>query len=257
MFTDYKKSAVSLVLATTLFSPSLFAQNSEKMVQSIMKLRADVEALYTKIDENKEHYKAQMKSYAMQSADNKAQINRKTTSIKLAKLELEKIKVKIASTSSENHELMPLLDHGTEMIKNSINTGIPFKTSQRIASIDEIRFKLEEGLITQEKALQLLWASFDDNLRLTKEIGLFKQQIVVEGKTIMAKIGKFGSVMMFFATPDERVGYVVKKDGGYEYRVATDEMSIEQIHTLFDALQKQIRTGYFTIPNALVVMENK
>lgn len=253
----YKKSLISFTLAATLLSPSLFAENNEEMVQSIMKLRADVEALYTQIDENKEHYKAQMKSYAVQSADNRAQINRKTTDIKLAKLELEKVKVEIAATSDESVDLAPLIERGTDTIKASINAGIPFKTSSRIASIDEINFKLEEGLITQEKALQLLWSSFDDNLRMTKEIGLFKQQIDVEGKSIMAKIGKIGTIMMFFATPDERVGYVIKQKDAYTYKVATDEKDVEMINALFDALQKQIRTGYFTVPNALVLMETK
>lgn len=256
MASTTRKILLSLAVMTSIASSS-YAQNNEETVNAIMKLRAEVEALYTQIDENKEHYKAQMKSYAVQSADNKAQINRKTTDIKLANLELEKIKVKIASTLSESADLTPLIESGSETIKQSINEGIPFKVSERVAAVDEIAFKLEENLITQEKALQLLWASFDDNLRLTKEIGLFKQQVEVEGKSVMAKVGKIGSVMMFFQLPDERVGKVVKKSDGYHYQVVTDEEKAEQINMLFDALQKQIRTGYFTIPNALVLMENK
>jgi len=256
MRTAQTKGLLAIALTATLFSPALFAQNSEEIIDSIMKLRADVEGLYTQIDENKEHYKAQMKSYSMQSADNKAQINRKMTDIKLAKLELEKVKTKIAATSSENSDLMPLIEQGTATIKKSITSGLPFKVSERIASVDEINFKLEEGLITQEKALQLLWASFDDNLRLTKEIGLFKQQIEVEGKRLMAKVGKFGSVMLFFQTAEGQVGYALKDAGDYSYKVAKDETQIEQINAVFDALQKQIRTGYFVMPNALVLMES-
>jgi hypothetical protein len=69
----------------------------------------------------------------------------------------------------------------------------------------------------------------------------------------MAKIAKVGSVMMFFATPDDRVGYVKQEDNTYSYVVVKDSTQRDQIIDLFDALQKQIRTGYFTLPNALLL----
>jgi hypothetical protein len=68
----------------------------------------------------------------------------------------------------------------------------------------------------------------------------------------MAKIAKVGSVMMFFATPDDRVGYVKQSGEKYEYVVTTESAERDQIIDLFDALQKQIRTGYFTLPNAML-----
>jgi hypothetical protein len=63
--------------------------------------------------------------------------------------------------------------------------------------------------------------------------------------------------MLFFQAPDKRVGYAVKKDDSYAYKVLTKEEDIKQIKTLFDALNKQIRTGYFSIPNALVLQGDK
>lgn len=112
---------------------------------------------------------------------------------------------------------------------------------------------MKSGNITQEKALSLVWASYDDTLRMTKEIGVFKQQIEIEKEQKLAKVAKIGTAMMFFVTPDDEVGYVKNSGGVYTYVVAEDDTSKEQIHTLFDALQKQIRTGYFTLPNALIV----
>jgi len=253
MIRKHKKSLISLAVSITLFSTSLHAQSDEQIVGSIMKLRADVESLYTKIDENKENYKAQMKSIALQSADSEAQINRKSTSIKLADLELQKIKVKIASTSTSNIELKPLLNSSFSLLENSIKDGIPFKVQPRLLSLQKIKADLKEGLITQEKALALLWVSYDDNIRLTKEIGLFKQNIKVDGINVLAQVAKIGSVMMYFSTPNNQVGYVVKDSTGYSYKVATAEEDVKNIVALYDALQKNIRTGYFKLPNALVL----
>ena len=103
----------------------------------------------------------------------------------------------------------------------------------------------------------MVWASYDDMIRLTKEIGLFKQPIQIAGREKLAKIAKLGSVSLYFATPDDEVGYVTRKDGVYDYKVVHGEKERAQIVALFDALQKQIRTGYFTLPNALELEETK
>jgi len=256
MFTKHKKGLISLTLATFL-STSLHATKDEDMVKSIMDLRADVESLYTKIDENKEAYKAQMKSLALQSADTDAQINRKTTSIKLADLELQKVKLKIENTSTTSFELKPLINEVYNKLEKSIKNGIPFKVEQRLNAIKKIQNDLDEKTITDERALALLWASYDDNIRLTKEIGIFKQHIKLEDKKILAKVAKLGSVMLYFQAPDKRVGYTVKENDSYTYKIVSNEDDVKEINALFDALNKQIRTGYFTIPNALVLQGDK
>jgi len=217
-----------------------------------MSLRADVESLNTKVDENKEAYKAQMKSNSMQIADNEAQINRQETALKLSMQQLAKTKEKIAALSGQK-DYKPMINDAIVALKSEINTALPFKTSERLAALDKIQSDLKDGSITQEKALALVWASYDDTIRMTKEIGQFKQQIILEGKSKLAKVAKIGSIMMFFATPDDQVGYVSKEAGKYIYKVENDKKKKVQIVALFDALQKQIRTGYFTLPNALVV----
>lgn len=258
MFLHKTKIVLSAVVISTLMASSLSANTSnDEIIKSIMKLRGDVESLYTNINENKEQYKSEMKSLSMQKADTEAQINRKTTSIKLAKSELAKIKQKISETSSSKTDLKPLLFSAITHLETSIKEGIPFKVDARVSDLEKIKSQINEGLITDEKALSLVWASYDDTIRLTKEIGLFKQQITLGGKPVIAKIAKVGSVMMFFSTQDNKVGYVTKDGTEYSYKVITNPDDITNIVALFDALQKQLRTGYFTLPNALVLSENK
>lgn len=258
MFITPKISLISLALATTLMSTNLLASNDEDMVKSIMKLRADVESLYTQIDENKDAYKASMKSLALQNADSDAQINRKITSIKLLELDLEKIKVQIANTSTSNVVLKPLIEELIVALETNIIEGIPFKVQERLSALRKIQNDLDEGLVTGERALALLWSSYDDNIRLTKEIGLFKQNIELDSINILADVAKIGTVMLFFKTPDNRVGYITEDElTNYIAKIATNEDDIKEILSLFDALNKQIRTGFFTLPNALVLQGDK
>ncbi|HEY9190575.1 MAG TPA: DUF3450 family protein [Sulfurovum sp.] len=251
MVTIPKKILLSLVVSGTLLSPTLMAQ--DEMIKSIMELRSDVESLYTQIDDNKEAYRSQMKSYALQISDNEAQINRQETALKLTQQSIEKTEKKLETLGSATVDLKPVVTDALDALEKEIKAGIPFKVEERVAGLHQIKDDLKNGNISQEKALALTWASYDDTLRLTKEIGQFKQEITLDGKETMAKIAKVGSVMMFFATPDDRVGYVKQEGKTYSYVVAADNTERDQIIDLFDALQKQIRTGYFTLPNALLL----
>ena len=245
-----------LVFASTLIaitSTSLTAANNTEMINSIMKLRGDVEGLYSQIDENKDNYKSQMKSYAMQVADNEAQINRKETALKVANAEMKKLEETIAAKGATASDLTPMITTALNNLKTIIKTGIPFKVDDRVADIEKIKADLKSGNITQEKALSLTWASYDDVLRMTKEIGIFKQQINVGGEEKLAKVAKIGSTMLFFITPDEQMGYANRSGDKYMFVAVDDTQSKKEIHDLFDALLKQIRTGYFTLPNALLV----
>lgn len=247
------RTSLSIAFSMMLFSPSFLHAEDEKMVESIMKLRADVETLYTKIDENKENYKTQMTSLAMQIADSEAQINRMNTSIKLADVELQKTQMEIADRSNASVELRPLLESAFTMLEAGIREGLPFMVQERLAALEKIKTDLAENLITEERALALLWASYDDSIRLTSEIGLFKQKVTIDGRDVLAHVAKIGSVMLFFQTLDNRVGYVTKERDRYTYKTVQDPNQKKSILVLFDALRKQIRTGYFSIPNALLV----
>ena len=256
MFKRYKRVVLSSVVCMALGTSSLHADN-ENIVNSIMKLRADVEALYTKIDDNKESYKAEMKSNTMQSADSEAQINRQETALKLAIAEHEKVQKKIAEASTKNESIKPMLLGAIDGLRTIIKEGIPFKTNERLAELDKLQKNLIDDVITEEKALLLTWASYDDTIRLTKEIGRFKQEITIDGEPVLANVAKLGSVMMYFSTPDNKVGYVTKENNAYAYKVVKEKEEIAKIVNLFDSLQKQIRTGFFSLPNALILSESK
>jgi hypothetical protein len=248
----FRMGLAFFALLMALVSPT-FGQDEtdENMAQSIMALRADIEALYTQIDDSKDRYKAQMKTLDLEAADLEVQISRKQTEISLASLELDKIKMEIADASGQNVELGPLLENAFDSLEESIKNGFPFKTEERLADLEKIRDDVDANLISQERALALLWASYEDNIRLTKEIGLFKQNILLDGKKVQATIAKIGTVMLYFVTPDEQVGYATKKGTGYTFKVVDDPAESDQILALFDSLNKQIRTGYFTLPNVL------
>jgi predicted site-specific integrase-resolvase len=193
----------------------------------------------------------------MQKSDLEAQINRKETQLKELRQSVQKIKDEIEKHSSQNVDLKPIIFEALHNLKAHIESSIPFKRKERLKDLETINNQLSEDLITPQKALSKLWSSYEDSIRLTKENGIFKEVISLGDNSVLSEIAKIGMVMIFFRTPDERVGKLQKSGEQWVYVETEDEIQRTQILNLFDALQKQIRTGFFTLPNGLIDMKVK
>ncbi len=249
-------TAIKMSLAASLLSASiLMADSSLNMAESLMKLRADVEQLDTQIQDEKDAYKASMKSLVMQKNDLEATIAREDLKIKQIDQELAQVKKQITEASKNSEGIKPLVLKAIAGLYTRIEAGLPFKTADRLADLERIKEQLQSDLITPQKALALTWNSYGDAVRMSKENGLFKQTITLDGDERLAEVARLGSVMMYFKTPDERVGYVSKDASGWYYKEEMNVEGKEQIAILFDAFKKQIRTGYFTLPNAVITTE--
>lgn len=251
------KTKAAVAFGLMLFYSTLNA-NSEDLAVSLMKLRSDVEKLDSAIVEQKEGYKASVKSLQRQKDELLSIVSREDLKIKQLNQEIDKIKKEIKEASKNSEGLKPVITDALDMLVANIKGSLPFKTDQRVKDVVKIKEQLESGLITPQKALSLTWNAYTDSLRMTKENGIFKQTILLNAQERLAEIARIGTMMMFFKTPDNNtLGYVVKDGDSYSYKTVNTKQESDQILALFDAFKKQIRTGYFTIPNAIASTEIK
>lgn len=243
-----------LLSAALLFAVAalpLSASSVSNLAQSLMELRSDVEALHTKLDEEKASYKVKMNSYNVQGTDLEANIAREALKIKQLKSALKKIQTHIAQMSKGDKVIKPLALEGIAKMREVLKTQLPFKMKERIAQLDDLEKQINGNLTTPQKALNRVWAIYEDNFRMSHENGLFRQDIVLNKKEYLADVVRLGSIMMFFKTADDRVGYFKKIGAQFVVNEVTDEHQVEMINTLFDSMKKQIRSGFFVLPNAL------
>ena len=246
----------NMALAFLIAGSSLMA-NSDNMAESLMKLRAEVEQLDSSIADEKDTFKGSMKSFRLQKNDLEAMIAREDLRMKQLNAEMGKVKKEVQEAGKNSVGLKPLVLEALARLQARIQTQIPFKTSDRIDDVSRIAEQLKKDEITAQKALALTWNSYGDAIRMSKENGIFKQTIELNGQDRLADVARIGTMMMFFMTPNDEVGYVVKDNQGWQYKQAINKEEMDQISAIFDAFKKQIRTGYFTLPNALVVTEAK
>jgi hypothetical protein len=250
------KTKLSVLLAV-LLSCSNATASSQNLAESLMKLRADVERLDSAIVSEKESYSASIRSLLRQKDDLTSVVAREELNIKQTRQELDKVRKEITEASKNSEGLKPLLVEAVEKLRINIQNSLPFKTNDRLADLAKIEEQIKNDLVTPQKGLALVWNAYTDAMRMTKENGLFKQTIKLDGEDRLAEIARVGTMMLFFKTPDNEVGYVQKNATEYSYKKAQTKESKEQILALFDAFKKQIRTGYFTLPNAVLSMETK
>lgn len=250
------KTMLSIAVVTLLGTTTLFA-SSENMAESLMKIRADVEQLDASINDEKDTYKAGMNSLLRQKNDLESVVAREDLNIKQIERELDKVRKEIKEGGKNTEGLKPIVFKALDMMKENIQASLPFKTKERTAELEKIRAQLEADLITGQKALALTWNTYGDAIRMSKENGLFKQTISIKGQDRLAEVARIGTVAMYFKLPDDTVGYASKDAKGWFYKEAISKKEQEQILALFDSFKKQIRSGYFTLPNAIVMTETK
>jgi len=244
--------ALSLLLAG-----SVLCASTDNMAESLMKLRAEVETLNSQISDEKDSYKSEMRSLTAQKSELEGMISRKELKIKEIQKELADIQAKITKASKNSLGLKPIVFEAIEQLKGLIKSSIPFKTKERVTAVEKIKTQLESSLITPQKALSYVYNAYADEIRMTKENAIFKQSIKLDNEDRLVQVARVGTAMMFFKTPDDRVGYVTRNNGNWDYKEELNKEKRSEIFNIFDAFKKQIRTGYFTLPNALILSEEK
>lgn len=227
------------------------ASKSGSLAAELARLRAEVETLSSRLQDKKEAFRSQRRLLAMKKANLALSLQR--ARLRLSQLSRKKkqlVTLRKKSAASQK-ALVPIVFAGLKSIRARVRAGLPFRLSERVAVLDKLRARLKGGLLKPKTAASRLWQFVEDELRLSRENGLYRQTIKLQGKTLLVEVARVGMVMLFFKTRDGRFGKAVHKEGKWRFVLLRQERSIAQVATLFDALKKQIRVGFWKLPNTL------
>jgi len=146
---------------------------------------------------------------------------------------------------------MPVLLRHLQGLRGQVAGGFPFKIGERLGALEEIETRLQSGVVSPERSFNRIWAFVEDELRISRENAIYTQSINLQGENVLVDIAKLGNAMMFFRTRDLRYGRATQTPGGWRFEIVDHPEHSEQVAVLFDSLRKQIRQGYFRLPNAL------
>jgi hypothetical protein len=237
------------------------AQTSQQALANlaarITEKRSQVESLSTELELAKTEYNEQLRSLATQQADVEAQINREEIRLDQVNQDISEYRARVEEARDQMADIEPLIGRVLLELKIYMQKGLPFKVPDRVAEVETLETMLVEQSLDTGRLLARVWNLLESEFRMTSESGLYKQSIFINGEEQLAEVARLGMTFMYFKTLDEKFGYVVPAGDGGEYRFAVNRDDEQKIAILFDSLRKNLREGYFDLPNPMGKMSER
>jgi len=249
----YRCSRTGLAALLVVLASAAGAQEDlDALAEELVELRGRVESLNSELNRMQEQHRSEMNSLAAQKGDLEATRRREELRIRQLEQDLEDNRERARQAGVAGEALEPVAAEIIDDLRARIASGFPFKRAERLDALDEIAAQLESGALEPPRVVNRLWRFYEDELRLTRDNGLYSQVIPLGGDRVLADIAKLGAVAMYFVTRDGRSGFVTDTGDGWSFTVAESSRDRDRIANLFDSLKKQIRTGYFVLPNGTI-----
>ena len=252
-YTGNRTGVACTVLPALLFIPVLVAAQDDfgSLADRLVEMRGEVDALQSELNIEREEHKNRMAFLTAQLADLEASRDREALRVRQLDESLEELKTQVAAAGDTSETLAPVLLGHIALLRRDIGSGFPFKVRERQAALDEISNQLESGVINAQRAANRLWAFIEDEIRISRENAIYTQSILLEGENVLVDVAKLGSTMMYFRTREKQYGRAVAAQTGWRFELLDSPEDQKAVALLFDSLRKQIRQGYFELPNAL------
>ena len=242
-------ACVAVISALTSFSASA---DVSQLAARLATLRGEVEELAKELNTKSAESNDTIRSLARQRSDLELDVRREETRVQKLSVAIAKRRSEIQEEKAKGDKVVPLFTQSLEKVREQVEVSMPFRRSERIAALDKIEEQYKSGLLTASRALSRLWSFVEDEVRLTRESGLYKQTVQVDGEDKLVEVVRVGMVMMFYKTEDDEVGKVVHHDDGtWGYETINDPDQTRSVLDLFTSFKKQVRVGFFEVPNAL------
>lgn len=243
---------LTLLLLALFSAPrAASARETAGLAEALVQLRTEVEQLNDSVEEARRAGRDQRRALATQQTELDAERTRAKLRVAQLKETLERRKDRVAQAKAAQADLTPVFQQAAATLRKRVEASLPFKRAGRLKAISELERKLAEGLLTPQAALSRLWAVAEDEMRLTRDTGLFRDTVALPDGEVLADVIRIGMVGLYYRTGDGRVGVVGRVGDAWTARPVTDEAGKRQIDGLFDAFKKQIRVGAFELPTLL------
>lgn len=240
-----------MIAILLLLAPIALAQEDaglESRAERLAELRAEVAELGDELAARRDEADARLRALQAQEVDLEVQVGREELRLQqLGDLITAKREAAVEDADLET-AVKPIVLDGITAATELVKQGLPYRTDERLAALDELQRGVEGGELVPSRALGRLWAFIEDERRLARENALDRQTLSLGGREVLAEVARLGTVAMFYRTPDGEIGFAERSAAGWTWVPVTDRARIEQVTLLFDSLQKGIRIGWFELP---------
>lgn len=250
-FSLRRTSILAGLLALLIGAAPAAADQVSGLAEKLSALRGEVEQLSATLASKDAEVRDQLRALSRQKAELELELKREQTRIQKVQLSIKDRQTRISESQGHDAELEPLFGELLKDVRAYVRDSLPFRASERLAEIQKIEEQHKQGLLSTSKALSRLWTFVEDEFRLTRESGIYKQAVKVDGQEHLAEVARLGMVLLYFRVDDHLVGRAVRTKEGWTFE-SIDSMDQQKLVVqLFDAFKMQIRVGLFQLPASL------
>ena len=240
-----------LPLLLLLMSGPVLAINPDSFAARLAEARKDVESLTDSLSQLKDDLRAKERALDNQAAELAAQTRQEELRLEQLNQTLTRQAEARAAAVAGSAAVVPAVAKSIATLRAGVAAGLPFRQAERLGELDTLQAALESGASTPREVASRLWSFVEDERRLASQSALDRQIITLNGQEVLADVARLGMVSLYYRTDQGELGRAVREGEGWRYEPVTDEAARLQLVDLFDALSKQVRVGFFTIPAAI------
>lgn len=251
-----RRGPLVAAFAVLLTAPlTAHARDGADLATSLVELRSEVERLTHDLEDARRARRAQAQGFAARKAQLEAELQREELRARQLREAKARKQAEIERAKADDAALLPVVRLAAAALKGYVDASLPFRREARREAVQQIEDRLAEGLLTPRAALSRLWALVEDELRMTRDTGLYRETVEIDGAPMMVDVVRVGTVGLYLRTGDGRVGAVSRVGGAWRTAMLDGEAERAQVAALFDGFKKQIRVGFYTLPNILPAPE--
>lgn len=242
-----------LVLGLAVCGPAVVSAAEappDTLALGLIRLRAEVEQLNGELTLLRDEQRTTLSALNAQKAELGASVERQQLAARELREKLVAMRAEQDDVGLAGDSLKPQVLAALASLRAQVAAGLPFKVDERLGEIDAFQTQVESGAMPPQRAVNRLWAFYEDEFRITRENGVYSQTIALGDERVLAEVAKVGTMALYFRTQDGRVGQAVRGSGGWRFVQVEDKADTARIAAYYDALKKQIRQGWFELPVA-------
>jgi hypothetical protein len=234
-------------------SPSTARSRLARWADELATLRVEVEALDTQLRTERTQGLTQIRSLTRRKGE--LQIAQDSAGIRLttARRSLAEVLKRLKESKQRRNRIVPVLSKALVALRAVVAQSLPFRRSERLQALDDLKAKLDAGRIEPETALSRLWRYVEDEIKLTGEVLRTRIPLRLSNKAgaprRLVDVVRLGMVTLYTRTKEGKLGQLRRdRTGTWRHLWLTGTTQIREVRRLFEALGKNLTEGAYRLP---------
>jgi len=240
--------SIIVVALVVLWSQAARAEPAENLARELSRLRAETETLSERIGRELDDRRIRLRGLAEQQSVAEGERRREAQRRDELVARVASQKKNLAELSQRESALEPAVRDAIVVLEGAIAASLPYRLADRLATVETLGQSLTNKTAIPSQVFGRLWELAEDELRLGREVALDRQVVGLTDGERLVDVLRVGMVLLYFKTPDGRLGQAVQRDGKWIFDVFPNEAERERLTEVFGSFERRVTSGFFSLP---------